>query len=313
MKKILSTYLLLASSAAICAACDPYDISNLSFDEQMRYVTALSSGISKEKAFIEATGRKAGYQKSLEQEEAASLELIAAMQFEDPQWGGSSSRYDRGDRKSRARHDEDEVASLALIAAMGFEDHDNGSEGGGGGFAHSAAVYRIQTHAKVADHRKTLAPIVEILKKVQQGADVHGLDAHVAANIATIHVIAEDFAIDNSKLTVAEIKGYLEGFLKKNPDFYKGYEATAVTHPQLLGYIDAALATASADASTLQMYSRLTSLIQLMEKEGMDTRTCMQHFFDEVSENYLTQGGCFQGVRNRGSILYAGMLNSLMG
>ncbi len=204
----------------------------------------------------------------------------------------------------------DEEASLALIAAMGFEAHDGG---GGGGFAQSPTIYKVQRHAKFADHRKTLTPIVDFLKGISQGANVHDLDGHVAANMANLHLISDDFDIDNSKLTVAEIKGYLEGFLEQNPNFYKGYEGTAVTHPQLLGYIDAALATASADASTLQMYSRLTSLIQLMEKEGMDTRTYMQHLFDAVSENYLTQGGCFAGVRNRAYVRYVSMLHSLMG
>jgi hypothetical protein len=279
MKKILSSFLLLASSVAVCAAAS---LSDAEYARQLHQAELR------------------------QQQEDASLALIKAMQFEDPQWRGSSSGYDRRDRKSK---DDDETASLALIAAMQLADQGSGSDG----FAHSLTVYKIQTHAKVAGHRKTLAPIVEMLKKVQQGADVHDLDAHVAANMATLHAIGEDFAADNSKLTAAEIKGYLEGFLKQNPDFYKGYEATAVTHPQLLGYIDAALATASADASTIQMYSRVTSLIQLMEKEGMDTRTYMQHFFDAVSENYLTQGGCFQGVRNRIYVRYVSMLYSLMG
>lgn len=203
MKKILSISLLLASSAVTYGSHDPYDVSNLSFDEQIIYATALSSGLPKSMAFAEAKGireapRFGDGRKSRAEEEQESLDLIAAMRFEDPQWGGSSSGYDRRDRKSK---DAEEAASLTLIAAMQLAD-----QGGGGGFGQSPTVYRIQSHAKVADHRKTLAPIVEMLKKVQQGSDVHDLDAHVAANMATIHAISADFGIDNAALKAVDIK-----------------------------------------------------------------------------------------------------------
>ena len=293
MQKILGILLV----AAVTQHCFVTASADEQFELDLQKAMAASAG----KEFAPVTV-------FVDQDDSENDALIAAMLADENvggAYGYSGYRKDLGDRKKRDL--DDEAASLALIEAMQI------AERGGGGFGQSVTAFKVQTHAKVADHRKTFVPIVELLKVFPQGADVHGLDVHVAANLGVLNAIGDDLGVDNAALTAANMKDYFATFLKENPDFYKGYEGTAVNHAQLLGYIDAALATASAQVSTLQMYSRIVSLIQLLDKDGIDTRTYLQHLFDAFSENYLTQGGCFEGVRNRAYIRYVAMLHSLMG
>ncbi len=197
-------------------------------------------------------------------------------------------------------------ATAALIAALTLEDaHPSPT----GGFHECPTVQRVLLHKDVATHRATLAPIVKVLSGISQGSNVHVLDAHVVANIGKLHAMGEAFGVDNPALTAPEMRAYLLA----HSDFYKGYERQAVTKAQLTQHIDAALKTASLDGSVLRMYSRIVSLIQRLDREGMDSRTYLQLLFDAISENYLTQGGCPQGVRNRAYIRYVSLLNTLMG
>lgn len=282
----------IVAIATVCegSSASGFDLTSLSEDQQILYATLLSQGRSPTVALKEAQQRKAvsttsyGY---IDESDDASLALATQLQEEE---------------EGESKQDE---ASLALIAKL--------QQGAYTAFSSSPTVYKILTNQNIQKHRVALAPSVELIQKTQQESNVHGLDAHVAANIGVLNAIGADLGVDNATLTVANMKSYLEAYIAKNSGFYKGYGSTAVSPAQLSGYIDAALATASQDAITLQTYSRVVSLLQVLEKENVDTITYLQDLLDAICENYLTQGGCFVGVRNRGFVRYVAMLHSLMG
>lgn len=173
---------------------------------------------------------------------------------------------------------------------------------------HGDPIFHIvRTHKDVAIHRATLGSIVVLLERISQGDDVHVLDGHVVANLERLHTIGDAFGVDTPTLTAAEMRTYLLSCC----DSYKEYEGHAVTKMQLNGYIGAVLTTASEQTSTLRMYSRVVSLIQHLGTR--DQAMYLKRLLDAISENYLTQGGCFQGVRNRIYIRYVDMMNNLIG
>lgn len=177
----------------------------------------------------------------------------------------------------------------------------------------STIVQILQFNANITTHRGTIAPLVTFLGSIPQGADVHVLDGTVPGNMAALHAIGDDFAVDNSKLTVAIMREYL---LPRTTG-YAGYDGTAVTPAQLETDITNALNTASTNPSTLTMYSRVVSLIQTLEnelgQENESVRFYLNALFDAIAENRITRGGCFAGVRNRAYVRYVYMLSELMG
>lgn len=233
-----------------------------------------------------------------EEPDAATAALIAALMAAE---GGPAVHH--------AAAADIDLASAELIEALRMADF-----AGVAGAPHISPIFiAVHNHAHIVAHRATLAPIVAHLTGVAQNADVHTLDGHVTANLAALHAMGDDFGVDNPNLTVADMRGYLVSFLGEHPGFYTGYVGQAVTHEALIGYIDAALARASEQAPTLRMYSRVISLIQRLDAEGIDNRTYLQHMFDAIAENYLTHGGCFEGVRNRIYVRYVSIMNTLMG
>ena len=174
-------------------------------------------------------------------------------------------------------------------------------------------VQTLLFNTNITTHRETIAPLVAFLGSIPQGADVHALDGTVPGNMETLHAIGDDFAIDNSALTVANMRDYL----LPRTSGYAGYDGTAVTAAELATDITNALSTASADSSTLRMYSRVVSLIQNLEgelgQENESVRFYLNALFDAIAENRITRGGCFAGVRNRAYVRYVYMLSELMG
>lgn len=169
---------------------------------------------------------------------------------------------------------------------------------------------QVQRCPNIATHRATLEPLITFLRGIRQDSNVHSIDTHVAANIAKLPVIGNAFGVDNPNLGIAAIQAYLNPFTTT----YAGYEGRAVSSAQLQGYITATLNTAAQDPITLGLYSRITSIFQRLENEVTNENfsTHIKHLFDAIAENYLTQGGCFQGVRNRAYIRYISILNILM-
>ena len=233
--------------------------------------------------------------------DAATAALIRRMAIED----------ERTDRRMQVPVPEEmDAATAALIAAMTLEDASAGPRivtHAVGGLHRDPIFHQVRAHKDVAIHRALLAPIVTLLERVSHGVDVHTLDGHVVANMVKLHTMGDAFGIDNPALTVPEMRAYLLA----HSDFYKDYERQVVTGAQLTGYIDAALARASEQASTLGMYSRVISLTQRLKPD--DRTMYLKRLLDAISENYLTAGGCFQGVRNRIYVRYVDMMNNLMG
>lgn len=202
-------------------------------------------------------------------------------------------------------------ATATLIAAMLTADesiiHSHTVVHTVGGFHSDPTFHIVRTHKNIVTYRAMLKPIVTFLEGVAQGVDVHTLDDHVVGNIGKLHAIGDAFKVDNPALTIPEMHAYLLA----HSNSYKGYEGQSVAKMQLAGYIDAALTRASEQASTLSMYSRVVSLLQRLGSK--DQTMYLKRLFDAISENYLTQGGCFQGVRNRIYVRYVDMMNNLIG
>ncbi len=214
---------------------------------------------------------------------------------------------------------ETDEASANLIAQLTFADQAAGERATADlsttarGIYQSTTVQILQFNANITTHRGTIAPLVAFLGSIPQGADVHVLDGTVPGNMAALHAIGDDFAVDNSALTVANMREYL---LPRTTG-YAGYDGTAVTPSQLETDITNALNTASTNPSTLTMYSRVVSLIQTLEnelgQENESVRFYLNALFDAIAENRITRGGCFAGVRNRAYVRYVYMLSELMG
>ena len=214
---------------------------------------------------------------------------------------------------------ETDEASANLIAQLTFADQAAGERATADlsttarGIYQSTTVQILQFNANITTHRGTIAPLVAFLGSIPQGADVHVLDGTVPGNMAALHAIGDDFAVDNSALTVANMREYL---LPRTTG-YAGYDGTAVTPSQLETDITNALNTASTNPSTLTMYSRVVSLIQTLEnelgQENESVRFYLDALFDAIAENRITRGGCFAGVRNRAYVRYVYMLSELMG
>ena len=124
-----------------------------------------------------------------------------------------------------------DAASANLIAQLTLADQAAGERATADlsttarGIHESTIVQILQFNANITTHRGTIAPLVTFLGSIPQGADVHVLDGTVPGNMAALHAIGDDFAVDNSALTVANMRDYL---LPRTTG-YAGYDGTAVT------------------------------------------------------------------------------------
>lgn len=195
--------------------------------------------------------------------------------------------------------------TAALIARLEAENHPPIQA-----YIPDSIFDQVQRCPDIAAHRATLEALITFLKGIRQDSNVHSIDAHVAANIAKLPVIGNAFGVDNPNLGIAAIQAYLNPFTTT----YAGYEGRAVSSTQLQGYIATTLNTAAQDPITLGLYSRITSILQRLQNEiaAEEFNAHTKHLFDAIAENFLTQGGCFQGVRNRAYIRYISILNILM-
>jgi hypothetical protein len=195
--------------------------------------------------------------------------------------------------------------TAALIARLEAENHPPIQA-----YTPDSIFDQVQRCPDIATHRATLEPLITFLKGIRQDSNVHSIDTHVAANIAKLPVIGNAFGVDNPNLGIAAIQAYLNPFTTT----YAGYEGRAVSSTQLQGYIATTLNTAAQDPITLGLYSRITSILQRLQNEIAEEEfnAHTKHLFDAIAENHLTQGGCFQGVRNRAYIRYISILNILM-
>ncbi len=170
---------------------------------------------------------------------------------------------------------------------------------------------RIQSSGNIAYCRERLAPFCTLMTTIAQNANVHVLDTFVSANIQTLHDIGSAIAVDNQNLTDSEIKAYLAS----KSSSYKKYDNVLVTQEQLTADINTVLGTAARNPLVLGMYSRVVSLIQLLDNDRDIARHTLylNLLFDAIVENRITGGGCAEGVRNRIFVRYVDMMNTLMG
>lgn len=140
---------------------------------------------------------------------------------------------------------------------------------------------------------------------VPMNHDVHILDPFVSAHLG--HLVA--FGVQNhlgvATLSQEEVTAILFNYLDEHPGFYHEYEGQNVSHEELKNFIQIALETAKRDPNVFQVYSLAISALNDFKKDNADVSTEFKLMFDCFAENYKTNGGCFQGVRNRMFVLYA--------
>ena len=174
---------------------------------------------------------------------------------------------------------------------------------------HQSTICRQSlNHKDIAKYSSVLTSITTEFTKNAQESNVHALDAPVAKNIMTLDAIGNELGLGNPSLTIEQMKNYL----LKNSNFYNFYEKKKISITQFKDFINRALTTASSDKITLGMYSRVISILDRLGNEHVENITDLQNLFDGFCENYITNGGCLQGVRNRICLRYAALLNSII-
>lgn len=140
--------------------------------------------------------------------------------------------------------------------------------------------------------------------KIPMNHDVHILDSFVEARLKQVVAFGSASGLGNSTLSESQMTDILFCYLDKNPNFYTHYENHPVTQEDVKKYIDIALQTAKRDENVFKLYSLAISLLADYRKNHPDATTELQMMYDSFTENYKTNGGCFQGVRNRMFVLY---------
>ncbi len=315
MKIIFSLFLLLTTFLFNAVFCMDPDGMN---EEDIRTLTGyMDAGMSFEDA-VEAIKENRNFSSRVNADErdarlgdtemAIVMQLMeTGMSFEE---AAEATRKGRNSSSAAAAFAQEEgkmdSETAALIARLEAENYPQPIQ-----YQEDSVFHTVRNHRDIAAHRTTLAPLVTYLRSIPQGADVHTMDAHVAANITKLSIIGDAFGVDNPNLSIANIQTYLNQFTAS----YTGYEGQAVSSTELQGYITAALNTASRDKTTIGLYSRIISILQYLQNEIIeeDFYAHLKHLFDAIAENYKTRGGCFEGVRNRAYISYVSTLNVLMG
>lgn len=140
-----------------------------------------------------------------------------------------------------------------------------------------------------------------VLRGVAQGGDVHGLDAYVAPQLS-VFVAQVQQALPHLQAP-ADLLGSIAVFIPAQFDYRDPDNvSTLIPKAEVERYAAAALATAAQDPNVVLAYSLHMAIIANLQSLRGDVRANMQEFINAICENYKTQGGCFQGVRNRGFI-----------
>lgn len=148
------------------------------------------------------------------------------------------------------------------------------------------------------------------VSKIQMNTDVHVLDNFVVQEISNLVSRGEQIQFGQKSLSIESMQSILYSYLDQHPGFYTEYEKNTVSHEELKSYISTALSTANRDQTVLQLYSLGVSALDLLEKSKVDTEFERKLIYDVFAENYKTNGGCFQGVRNRMFVYYSMLLSA---
>jgi hypothetical protein len=164
-------------------------------------------------------------------------------------------------------------------------------------------IHCLSEASEIDSIKSTVLGHLSHIAKVPQNANVHVLDPYVSQHLASLKQTGISLTFGTPDYPKEEILKALSAYLDANPGFYDGYEKEKITHEQLKGYIAVALSTASRDKNVLELYSLSVSCLNILSDKE-DISGYMKQLFDAFAENYKTQGGCFQGVRNRIFLCY---------
>ncbi len=149
-----------------------------------------------------------------------------------------------------------------------------------------------------AEQIRTVRDIVNTLQHINDGGDVHQIDAYTAAHLpAVLQILTDNLGIaisgDATQLTTT-----LQKWAPVHFEYHKPNNTIAILgQARLVNYIQNALNTAAENRDVIAAYDLAVQAITGMEG---DTQTRHRHeLLNAIAENYETQGGCFQGVRNR--------------
>ncbi|MDP2193327.1 MAG: hypothetical protein Q8K36_02225 [Alphaproteobacteria bacterium] len=143
--------------------------------------------------------------------------------------------------------------------------------------------------------------------KTAANDNVHHYDAFVQKHVSTIAALAQRHL---NFISIPTSKPETESLLLSNmPDN---------VHDSLGLYIHQAMQTASKQDDVVQVFAIQCSLIEFLSilgamnpKISEITDTLKNSFYSSIAENYTTNGGCFEGVRNRAFIQLLTTVNFL--
>lgn len=150
-------------------------------------------------------------------------------------------------------------------------------------------------------------PILNQIRQIPQGHDVHILDNFVVGNEGNLVQIAGTIFPNNGQLSLAQVNTNLKTFIDAHPDVLAAYNynGRVFTRDEMFRRIDQAYQNDMTPALCSHVYELA---MQLLNSGHQPSNFGVQRLFDAVVENLETQGGCFQGRRNRQFVALSSML-----
>lgn len=140
--------------------------------------------------------------------------------------------------------------------------------------------------------------IVNTLQHINDGGDVHQIDIYTEQNLpAVLQILSDNLSVAISE-DPNQVSTTLQNWVPVHFEYRKPNNTIAIlAQARLASYIQKALNTAAENRDVIAAYDVAVKAITDMDG---DTQTRHRHeLLNAIAENYETQGGCFQGVRNR--------------
>ncbi len=152
--------------------------------------------------------------------------------------------------------------------------------------------------------------------------DVHFFDSYIFGSqkkIMDLIGFGNYLQVDNSGLSLAQVGQEMNLFITNHPTFFVGFKYIdkLVTAEALKGYVNQHFNNMDGESSKICpeakiMWSKTWSLALNLYTQD-DNATAIKIIYEQVCENYLTQGGCIQGRINRGFVGYVCLLTNCCG
>lgn len=156
----------------------------------------------------------------------------------------------------------------------------------------------VQFHKDFTGLRDQLKPMLSMLQNLPKNGDVHLMDEFCVANIPTLITISKSIFPENGTLSLSQIKENLKTLIEHNSHVLNKYEyeKKKFDKTKMFLYIDQAYQ----DDMPVELCSHAYELSILLLTSPQKLSTFGFHrIFDAIVENYETEGGCFEGRRNR--------------